>query len=83
MRKKLTYESFLSLPVKGRIALVSEVLENLWHYTIDKRKSKHDRAYRRALIDFQQSRGLAGNAVVCRKTFELLQVSTYYGSHKE
>lgn len=80
MSKRLTYNSFLMLPVKVRNSLVSEVLINKWGYNIDNSSNKHDRALKKALISFQKSNGLAGNAVVCEKTFDFLQLSSYVKS---
>lgn len=80
MSKRLTYNSFSMMPVKIRNSLVSEVLTNKWGYNIDASCNKHDKAFKKALIAFQKSMGLAGNAVVCEKTFNLLELSSYMKS---
>ena len=80
LSKRFTYNSFLMMPVKVRNSLVSEVLTNKWGYSIDPNDNKHDKAFKKALTAFQKSNGLAGNAVVCEKTFNLLQLSSYMKS---
>jgi murein L,D-transpeptidase YcbB/YkuD len=76
MGKTLSFIHFQSLPVKVRKSAVAHVLANRFNYSIEGEGKKFERAYLKALIDFQKSVGLGGNGVICEKTFECLSPVT-------
>lgn len=72
MAKALSYISFLSLPVKVRKMAVSEALISNHGYDIPADGNRREKAYNKALADFQKSLGLSANCVVCETTFDAL-----------
>lgn len=73
----MSYHSFEILPVKVRNSLAADVLSNVWGYHIEDDKNKRERSYKKALVAFQKSNGLAGNGMICEQTFKLLGISEY------
>ena len=72
MSKQISYTSFQLLPLKVRKSIVSEVLSSRWNYLIEGEGKHREKSYTKALIQFQKDLGLAGNGIVCEKTFNAL-----------
>ena len=72
MSKQLSFSSFQVLPVKVRKYIISKRLSEAWGYSISGQGKQFDKAYTKALTQFQQKCGLVGNGVVCEKTFTAL-----------
>lgn len=70
MAKQLTYIHFQSLPVKVRKFIVAHILVNQEGYTIS--NEKKEKSINKAIVSFQKSIGLAGNGIICEKTFNAL-----------
>ena len=72
MAKQLTYNKFQSMPVKVRKSLVCDILITRWNYLINGEGKQREKAYNKALTQFQKTHNLVGNGVICEKTFNAL-----------
>lgn len=72
MSKQLTFIHFQSFPLKVRKAIVADVLVSHQGYKISEEAAKRDKSINKAIVTFQKSIGLAGNGVICEKTFDAL-----------
>lgn len=77
MGKRMSYHSFEALPVKVRSSIAAQILSEQWGYHIDSNPNKREKSFKKALVSFQKARGLAGNGMICEKTFDLLEISKY------
>lgn len=72
MKKGITFVRYSSLPMKVRIKILQKVLINLgYNLNIS---GIRDRDTIKALKKFQKENGLSQNAVVCSKTYEILNI---------
>lgn len=66
----VTYNNFLISPIKKRVIFVKKILNYLGYNLED--SFKEDKSYKKALKNYQISKGITANCVIDIKTFENL-----------
>lgn len=70
-KKQLTFSKYSCYSLKARVLWAQKVLQSLGYDKVIL-NGKREKAYIKAMIDFQKSHNLGSNAMVCEKTFNEL-----------
>lgn len=65
----LTYEKFLTLPIKVRALLIKKLLNKL-NYGLLSETLGEDKAYKKALKKYQIDNGFTGNCIISKDVFQ-------------